>query len=92
VIPLKSADGWHERFALLEVQFVIIVVRQIQDESFARLSQIYLEVLVVVVVVRDHLHCRGTTYVGALNWDTAWIKEVDRCLVPEHFFNSQTIP
>jgi len=76
MISLISAEGWHERFSSHRIQPVVVLV--IQNEPLAFLPQIHFEHPVVVVVVRDHLQCGRTPYVGALNGSTARIKEVPR--------------
>ena len=76
MISLISAEGWHERFASLRIQLVIVLVSQIQNEPLAFLPQMHFEHPVLVVVVRDHLQCGRTPHVGALNGSTARIKEV----------------
>jgi len=43
MIPLKSAEGWHERFASLRVQIVIVLVSPIQNKPLAPLPQIHFE-------------------------------------------------
>jgi hypothetical protein len=59
------------------------------------LPQIYSEVLVVFVVVRDHLHRRRPSHIshiGAHDGSTSGIKEVYDCPVPAHFLDAQAIP
>ena len=54
MISLISAEGWHERFTSLRIQFVIVLVSQIQNEPLDLLAQIHFE-NAVGVAVRDHL-------------------------------------
>src|SRR5215469_6976691 len=63
-----------------------------QSEPLALLPQIHSEVLVVVVVVRDHLHRRGPSHIGARDGSASRVKEVYNCTVLAHFLDAQTMP